>query len=81
MTRRPPICVYCQHLNADKNATKLTCRAFPAGIPESILDNQADHRQPIPGDHSLTFAPSSAKGRVYAEEVFTTQPQAEPIAA
>ncbi len=31
------------------------CAAFPAGIPEAIWTNQADHRQPIEGDHGLQW--------------------------
>lgn len=33
-----------------------TCSAFPDGIPDAIWWNQADHRQPYPGDHGIRWA-------------------------
>ena len=32
------------------------CEAFPGGIPDEVYENQADHRQPIPGDNGVRFA-------------------------
>ena len=62
-------CVYCHHL--DPTSKAMDCRAFPAGIPQGILDNQFDHRKPwidpatgqagdtgVRGDKSITFLPS-----------------------
>ncbi len=32
-----------------------TCEAFPDGIPDGIIDNQADHRRTIEGDNGIRF--------------------------
>lgn len=31
------------------------CEAYPAGIPDAILWGDADHRQPLDGDHGLQY--------------------------
>ena len=55
MTTGPsPICMDCRHLTWDKGEP-VTCRAFPAGIPEDIFLNGFDHRKPYPGDHGIRF--------------------------
>ena len=45
-------CVYCAH----KHAGAAACNAFPGGIPDAILRNVADHRQPFPGDNGIRFS-------------------------
>ena len=35
----------------------LRCVAFPHGIPEAIINNDVDHRQPVDGDRGITFKP------------------------
>lgn len=53
---RPFLCTYCKHLHRfTDDPLKLTCEAFPDGIPGEVLSNQADHRAPIDGDHGITF--------------------------
>jgi hypothetical protein len=44
-------CVECRH----KHLTGPSCTALPHAIPEAILLNQHDHRQPFPGDYGITF--------------------------
>ena len=34
---------------------ELACDAYPDGIPDAIIDNEVDHRQPHDGDGGLTF--------------------------
>lgn len=56
MTITMPQCAFCQYLHRnDKTAN--TCTAFPDGIPVEIFINEADHRNPYPGDHGVRFDP------------------------
>jgi hypothetical protein len=43
----------CRH----KSKGSRTCSAFPDGIPEVILLNLHDHREPYPGDNGVRFTP------------------------
>lgn len=55
MTTIASQCVFCIHYRrTDKSST---CDAFPKGIPEPVLLNQVDHRQPIEGDHGVQWEP------------------------
>ena len=45
-----PICNRCRH-----RMPGAKCKAFPNGIPDEILFNQADHRKPYPGDRGIQF--------------------------
>jgi hypothetical protein len=45
-----PICWDCRHYRTDAS-----CSAFPDGIPAEILDSEADHRRPYPGDRGIRF--------------------------
>lgn len=49
-------CEACRHLVPRvRFADPLVCDAFPAGIPDEVYANQADHRQPLPGDDGIQF--------------------------
>jgi len=54
----PPQCTYCVHLTDVGR-----CRAFPAGIPASILMGDFDHTEPYPGDHGIRYEPLKDKQR------------------
>jgi len=46
-----PICNKCVHRTPDTVA----CKAYPDGIPDEILINDVDHRNPYTGDNGITF--------------------------
>ena len=48
-------CVYCENLRPYK-----TCLAYQEGIPQEIINNDVDHRQPYKGDNGIQF--KKAKG-------------------
>lgn len=58
------------------------CRAFPKGIPESVMTGQADHRTPINGDHGIQYTPRPGPS-ANAEEmaVFQEAVEADAISA
>lgn len=58
MTQILPQCQVCRHYFV-KVQDRMACAAYPepdAPIPQAILFNQVDHRQPQPGDHGVQFA-------------------------
>jgi hypothetical protein len=50
-----PICYNCIHAKPAGGRVPAFCDAFPDGIPTDILNNEADHRKPFPGDHGILF--------------------------
>jgi hypothetical protein len=42
-----------------------SCTAFPAGIPDEIWENKADHRKPVAGDHGVQW--TSKNGAEFPE--------------
>ena len=56
----PAQCMACKHVRKDKPG--FTCEAYPEimnDIPDAILEGEADHRQPYPGDHGILWEPRS----------------------
>lgn len=55
-----PGCGYCQNLieMGNQDGTGWKCRAFPRGIPWSIVErDEEDHTQHIPGDNGFLYSP------------------------
>jgi len=46
-------CYYCIHYFTD--AEKQSCKAFPDGIPDEIMQNAFIHDQPYSGDNGILF--------------------------
>lgn len=46
-------CAGCRH----KDPTGAKCSAYPGGIPEIIIRNEADHRQEQDGDRGIRWEP------------------------
>lgn len=50
------VCCFCKHLNEGSIAEpRMTCKAFPKGIPTEIWDGRNPHIEPYPGDHNIQF--------------------------
>lgn len=45
-------CANCKHYSGNAR-----CNAFQDSIPDAILTNEHDHRQPYPGDNGIQFEP------------------------
>lgn len=60
-SRLPPQCLSCKHWVSpldradDSDSPTQTCTAFPAGIPDDIWWNRADHRESFDGDNGITW--------------------------
>ena len=59
-------CASCKHMIP----FSLKCKAFPQGIPETILHGRWDHREPFEGDNGILYEPENqqnAKTPPYAK--------------
>jgi len=63
-------CVWCRHRSADGRR----CRAFPEGIPDAIVTNRHDHRNPFDRDHGVRFEPE-----VVEIEFVDVEPERESV--
>jgi len=50
-----PACNSCKHLIIDVDSPIMACKAFPAGIPDAILDGDDDHKLPVRGDNGIQY--------------------------
>lgn len=62
----PPICYNCKRRKPKPGVSAFFCEAFPGGIPEAIVNNEADHRKPFEGDGGILFDPIDA-GRPFPQ--------------
>ncbi|MCY4369016.1 MAG: hypothetical protein OXF41_06260 [bacterium] len=69
MTLLPPfLCVWCIRLRTD-GPTGAASDAFPDGVPVSIVENRADHRQPVRGDNGIRFEAGPGYDREVADDL------------
>lgn len=53
-------CVYCKYVHSRINENKkMTCNAFPNGIPFTIWNSEDSHKVHIDGDHGIKFEEKS----------------------
>ena len=50
-----PQCFRCKHLHGDES--RMTCDAFPEGIPDELVHDTRDHKKPFTGDNGIRFEP------------------------
>ena len=65
-------CFYCKHLRRWIRGRdgRLTCDAYPEGIPREILVMGGDHRKPRVGDHGILFDPVDEDAKQYVESLY-----------
>ena len=68
-------CLWCRHFRTnisgvDDLANGWRCDAYPKRIPDAILDNEVDHRQPYEGDSGIVFEPRDDVAARIAAEIF-----------
>jgi len=54
MTAPLSICPFCKYFRAEVK-DKLSCDAYPDGIPTEIIMMEVDHRKPYKGDRGIQF--------------------------
>lgn len=53
MIRPTGLCHLCEHFQGPG------CTAYPDGVPDEILYEGFDHRNPAPGDNGILFQPAA----------------------
>lgn len=54
MTIGIPLCASCKRFNHD-DTKRVSCEAYPKGVPSEIILWRHDHRRPYPGDGGLLY--------------------------
>lgn len=62
------LCVFCTRFNHDEQGIPF-CEAFPDGIPNEILHEGYDHRQPFEGDGGILFESDGRKDNAFFDRV------------
>lgn len=53
---KSPICFACKNRTGEINGEgRITCDAYPDGIPDQIFNNAWDHRKHATGDRGIKF--------------------------
>lgn len=55
-----PLCVSCKRLR-DYDHDRISCDAFPEGIPDEIIFNEVSHKNPVDGDNGLRYSNGEPK--------------------
>lgn len=68
-------CLWCRHFRTNiSDARDLAkgwrCDAYPKRIPDAILDNEVDHRNPYEGDGGIVFEPRDDTSAQIAASIF-----------
>jgi hypothetical protein len=67
------ICTKCAHFRADESEDTISlppfCTAFPQGIPDEIIRQGYDHRNPYDGDNGIMFEPDGPVDVAWIENV------------
>ena len=61
------MCLGCRRL---RRSARLTCDAFPDGVPPEIITSTHDHRLPFAGDWGLLYWPRTEADAREVEERF-----------
>ncbi len=72
MIRKPIMCHVCVHIGDELNfpGTSMTCQAYPGGIPDEILYQRFDHRNPAPDDNGIRFELDTEYNPLLIQQVF-----------
>ena len=54
ISNNPPQCLNCANLFR-RPSPKLSCKAFPTGIPEALYTTSVKHDKKYPGDGGILF--------------------------
>jgi hypothetical protein len=75
------ICTKCVHIGAydtEENSALVTCAAFPSGIPDEIIRQGYDHRNPYEGDQGIMFTPDGPVDVEWIENVVNPKKSRNP---
>ena len=73
-------CLWCRHFRTDISdvddlAKGRRCDTYPKRIPDAVLDNEVDHRQPYEGGRGIVFEPRDDAAARIAAEIFEGPPR------